>query len=333
MIVLILALALGIVNTVIPNSFSAFTTMTPYENQEITTDNVTINEALVNMKLYSIYNNQTLTDAKLEQLSTDFYVPTRYGDVIISWSSDSERMSISEIPEIITIQSISGDVAIGVLRVSITSLPSPLEGNDPFELLATLSFENDIATKTYSGALIPIMPDDFWGGAYFTFVRYLSLFVEGVITTLGLSLAGTIIGFFVALILVFMRLEQNQSHRSQLSILLKKGLSGFSKLYITVFRGTPMIVQAAFFWYGLGLFGNAMLCGLFVVSINTAAYIAEILRGGIQSVDSGQIEAARSLGMSNFQAMRYIIFPQAIKNSMPAIGNEFVINIKDTSVL
>lgn len=94
-----------------------------------------------------------------------------------------------------------------------------------------------------------------------------------------------------------------------------------------------MIVQAAFFWYGLGLFGDAMLCGLFVVSVNTAAYIAEILRGGISSVDTGQMEAARSLGLSYVQTMRYVILPQAIKNAMPAIGNEFVINIKDTSVL
>ena len=94
-----------------------------------------------------------------------------------------------------------------------------------------------------------------------------------------------------------------------------------------------MIVQASFFWYGFGLFGNPFYCGLFVVTINTAAYIAEIIRGGIQSVDDGQSEAAYALGLTHIQTMVYVIIPQAIKNSLPAIGNEFVINIKDTAVL
>jgi len=94
-----------------------------------------------------------------------------------------------------------------------------------------------------------------------------------------------------------------------------------------------MIVQASFFWYGLGLFGNVLLCGLFVVSLNTAAYISEIIRGSIQAIDKGQTEASLALGMSYPQTFLFIIIPQAIKNSMPAIGNEFVINIKDTAVL
>jgi putative lysine transport system permease protein len=94
-----------------------------------------------------------------------------------------------------------------------------------------------------------------------------------------------------------------------------------------------MIVQASFFWYGFGLFGNPFYCGLFVVSINTAAYIAEIIRGGIQSIDKGQTEAAYALGMNHIHTMIYVIIPQAIKNAFPAIGNEFIVNIKDTAVL
>lgn len=94
-----------------------------------------------------------------------------------------------------------------------------------------------------------------------------------------------------------------------------------------------MIVQASFFWYGFGLFGNALLCGLFVVSLNTAAYIAEIIRGAVNAIDKGQTEAGLAVGLSYSQTMLFIVFPQAIKNSMPAIGNEFVINIKDTAVL
>jgi putative lysine transport system permease protein len=124
----------------------------------------------------------------------------------------------------------------------------------------------------------------------------------------------------------------------QILIRIVKILTG---TYVEVFRGTPMMVQAVFIYYAflnvfkaIPILGSYKLtAGIVIVSINTGAYMAEIVRAGIQSLDKGQNEAARSIGMSNFQTMIHIILPQAIKNAFPAIGNEFVVNIKDTSVL
>ncbi|MDD3477682.1 MAG: amino acid ABC transporter permease [Candidatus Izemoplasmatales bacterium] len=329
--ILFLVIALGVVNVISPGAFTLFSTTVEAEVSE--TDDPELIEAMNGLVLYSEFNYQTLTQAKLDQLSYGFYLPIQYGDVSIAWSSDSSRFDIASVPETIPVMSQTGPIDIEVLHVQVLSLPSALQGNDPFIMTATFSNELHESQKQYTGQLVPVMPDDFWGGVFFTFFRYLSLFVEGVLTTLLLSLAGTVIGFVIAILLVLMRSIRPARHEATISRLLRKGLQGFAKFYVTIFRGTPMIVQAAFFWYGLGLFGDAMLCGLFVVSVNTAAYIAEILRGGISSVDTGQMEAARSLGLSYVQTMRYVILPQAIKNAMPAIGNEFVINIKDTSVL
>lgn len=330
---IVFAVLLGIVNTVFPSAFSPFKDSRYVMAESLTTDNPILIEASENIRIYSVYNNQTLNDTKLNQLSTDFYLPLRYGEVMITWECDSNRISLSETPITIMINSAVGLVEIEVIEAHIVSLPSAFQGNQPFVLTAMLYLGEDRASSVFTGQLVPIMPDGFWPGTFFTFFRYFSLFVEGVVTTLTLSLAGTILGFILAMFLVMIRLMNPSTKDSNVLKGLKLFLQGFAKVYITVFRGTPMIVQAAFFWYGLGLFGDALLCGLFVVSINTTAYIAEILRGGILSVDSGQTEAARSLGLSSFQTMRYVIFPQAIKHSMPAIGNEFVINIKDTSVL
>jgi putative lysine transport system permease protein len=107
--------------------------------------------------------------------------------------------------------------------------------------------------------------------------------------------------------------------------------------YVEIFRGTPMIVQAMVVYYGaMSLFSidmSPMFAGFFVVSINTGAYMAESMRGGIDSIDQGQKEAAIAIGMDHFQAMRCVILPQAVRNILPQIGNNLIINIKDTSVL
>ncbi len=112
----------------------------------------------------------------------------------------------------------------------------------------------------------------------------------------------------------------------------------FANIYITVVRGTPMIVQAIIVYYGLSPYLNKavwtpLFAGLFIIVFNTAAYITEILRSGINGIDNGQYEASRSLGFNHFQTNLYIIYPQAIKNSLPAIANEFIVNLKDSSVL
>ncbi|NLC77806.1 MAG: amino acid ABC transporter permease, partial [Clostridia bacterium] len=119
--------------------------------------------------------------------------------------------------------------------------------------------------------------------------------------------------------------------------ILLKAINGVLVAYIEFFRGTPMIVQAMVIFYGTALafdiHMNRLFAAIFIVSINTGAYMAEIVRGGIISVDKGQFEAAHAIGMNHFQTMTNVVLPQAIRNILPATGNEFVINIKDTSVL
>ncbi len=114
-------------------------------------------------------------------------------------------------------------------------------------------------------------------------------------------------------------------------------------VYIECIRGTPLFVQILLFYFGVpGLVSSItqqpfridpLLAGIIVCSINSGAYVAEIVRGGIQSIEKGQMEAGRSLGMSHYQTMRYIILPQAFKRMIPPLGNEFIILLKDTSLL
>lgn len=162
------------------------------------------------------------------------------------------------------------------------------------------------------------------------------IILNGIGITLLLSLLGTIFGFMIALILSVLRIQKINKADKMIIRVLKKIGSGFAKIYVTVFRGTPMIVQAVIFYYffnSIGIRWSPIQAGLFTVSVNTAAYLAEILRGAIVNLDKGQAEAAKSLGMSKFKMMIFIIFPQAIKNSMAPICNELVVNIKDTAVL
>lgn len=165
--------------------------------------------------------------------------------------------------------------------------------------------------------------------------QYGPMFLRGSGMTLFLALTGTIIGTFIGLMIGMYRTIPEPETP------VKKGLfklfNGLLSAYIEIFRGTPMIVQAAVIYYGsaqaFGFDMNRTAAALFIVSINTGAYMSEIVRGGIFSVDSGQFEAAQAIGMTHGQTMRKVILPQVIRNIMPATGNEFVINIKDTSVL
>ena len=162
-----------------------------------------------------------------------------------------------------------------------------------------------------------------------------------------LALFGTAIAFVLSLLMVFLRIQEPDKRDNDFVKFLKIVANKFSRFYIFVIRGTPMMVQSLILYNAVfGLFKRTgmsvsdinrvwplFLAGLVTVSLNSTAYLAEVLRGGILAVDAGQMEAARSLGMTHWQAMRKVVFPQAIKNSLPAIGNEFIINIKDSSVL
>lgn len=174
-----------------------------------------------------------------------------------------------------------------------------------------------------------------------------SILLYGIGMTVRIALIGTAVAFVLSILMVFLRIQKPARQDNDLVRFLKVVGSTFAKLYITVIRGTPMMVQALIFYYaGFNIFKSTGMSvtevnnvwsvgfsGLITVSLNSTAYLAEVLRGGIESIDAGQTEAARSLGMTSWQTMYKVVFPQAVKNSIPAIGNEFIINIKDSSVL
>lgn len=161
------------------------------------------------------------------------------------------------------------------------------------------------------------------------------MFVRGAGVTLAISMLGTILGSLIGLLIGVVRtipIPQLGPKR-----FLLKLVNVILSAYIAFFRGTPMIVQAMVIYYGSALAFNVSMnrfaAAIFIVSINTGAYMSEIVRGGIISIDKGQFEAADAIGMRHLQTMIYVILPQVIRNILPATGNEFVINIKDTSVL
>ncbi|WML42895.1 amino acid ABC transporter permease [Neobacillus sp. PS3-40] len=155
-------------------------------------------------------------------------------------------------------------------------------------------------------------------------VEYGPFFLKGTILTIGLSIASILIGTFLGLLIGLGKIVRN------------KLIALPFNLYITFFRGTPMLVQILLIHFAVVplLLGktNGILAAIVTLSLNSAAYIAEIFRAGIQSIDKGQMEAARSLGMTHIQAMKYVILPQAFKRMIPPLGNEFVVLIKESSL-
>ena len=181
------------------------------------------------------------------------------------------------------------------------------------------------------------MPETFFGWVMFLLNEYGAVLLKGALATLLLAIVGTFIGCIIGLIVGIIQtipMEEGDSAVKRFSI---KALQRFLDAYVEIFRGTPMIVQAMVLYYGaMSLFNidmSPMFAGFFVVSINTGAYMAETVRGGIESVDNGQKEAAIAIGMDHLQTMRCVILPQALRNVMPQLGNNLIINIKDTSVL
>jgi putative lysine transport system permease protein len=173
------------------------------------------------------------------------------------------------------------------------------------------------------------------GWTLYLLEKYAPLFLNGIKTTLIIALSGTIIGLVIGLLIGSLRAIKVNPKDELLTIVVKRLTHFITSVYVEVFRGTPMMVQAVFIYYSLKpIFGwTSFIAGIVVVSVNTGAYMAEIVRAGIQSVPFGQSEAATALGMTNAQSMMHVILPQAIRNTFPAIGNEFVVNIKDSSVL
>ncbi|WP_010529970.1 amino acid ABC transporter permease [Lentibacillus jeotgali] len=160
-----------------------------------------------------------------------------------------------------------------------------------------------------------------WAGV----IDFLPQLFTGLYYTLLISVVGLVIGFILGGIFGLGRIAQN------------KVVRGISIIFIETIRGTPVLVQAIWIYYALPLIIQfelgSVTAGIIVIALNSGAYIAEIVRGAVQSIDQGQMEAGRSLGLNHGQTMRYIIWPQAFKRMIPPLGNQFIISIKDTSLL
>ena len=170
--------------------------------------------------------------------------------------------------------------------------------------------------------------------------KYGSMYMRGIWSTLALALVATLLGCIIGLICGILNPIPYASSDPLPKRFGLKLVRVMVRVYVEVFRGTPMVLQAVFIYYGLPYFtNNAMrfesvwLAAILIVSINTGAYMAESVRGGIISVDPGQTEGAKAIGMTHTQTMTKVILPQALRNIMPQIGNNFIINVKDTSVM
>ena len=189
----------------------------------------------------------------------------------------------------------------------------------------------DLATR-WSNLFVGMSPASFFNFSFLP--KYGVYFLQALGYTLLLAVISVLLAVIPALLLAFMRLSKN------------KFVRGISGAYIAIFRSTPLLVQLSIIYFGffgaisiprLYIFGfidiSRFIPGVVALALNSSAYVAEIFRSGIMSVDKGQTEAAKSIGMSTAQTLRYIIFPQAIRNAFPSIGNQLIVNIKDSCML
>ena len=169
---------------------------------------------------------------------------------------------------------------------------------------------------------------------------YWKTYLSGMGNTLVLAIVATLIGCVIGLVCGILNTIPYTKSDSPVKKFFLKLIRAIIRIYVEVFRGTPMVLQAVFIYYGVPYvtnnamrFDSVWVAAILIVSINTGAYMAESVRGGIISIDPGQTEGAKAIGMNHFQTMTSVILPQAIRNIMPQIGNNFIINVKDTSVM
>ncbi len=170
--------------------------------------------------------------------------------------------------------------------------------------------------------------------------KYSGSYFSGIKNTLVLALVATAIGCVIGFICGILQTIPHSKTDHPVKRFFLALIRVIVRVYVEVFRGTPMVLQAVFVYYGLPYFtnnavqfSNVWAAAILVVSINTGAYMAETVRGGILSIDPGQTEGAKAIGMNHVQTMLYVILPQALRNILPQIGNNFIINVKDTSVM
>lgn len=170
--------------------------------------------------------------------------------------------------------------------------------------------------------------------------KYYPMYLNGMKNTLILALVATLIGCIIGLVCGILNTIPYSKNDNVVKRFLLRLIRVVVRVYVEVFRGTPMVLQAVFIYYGLPYFTNNTVqfqdiwtAAILIVSINTGAYMAESVRGGIISIDPGQTEGAKAIGMTHVQTMTNVILPQALRNIMPQIGNNYIINVKDTSVM
>ena len=168
--------------------------------------------------------------------------------------------------------------------------------------------------------------------------KYGTVYLTGIANTLILAITATLIGCVIGFFCGILQTIPCGPNENVVKRVLLKLIRIIIRAYVEIFRGTPMILQAVFIYYGMPYFFGVSFkdiwtVSIIVVSVNTGAYMAESVRGGIMSIDPGQFEGAKSIGMNHWQTMLYIILPQTLRNIMPQIGNNYIINVKDTSVM
>ena len=176
-------------------------------------------------------------------------------------------------------------------------------------------------------------------GAWITFLiqEYGGSILKGVYVTMVIAIVCTFIGCIIGFGVGIVQTIPSDRKANPVKWFFVKLAQLIMNIYVEIFRGTPMMVQAMFIYYGIAMFFDVNMkmwtAAIFIVSINTGAYMAESVRGGILSIDTGQTEGAKAIGMTHFQTMIHVILPQALRNIMPQIGNNLIINIKDSCVL
>ena len=182
-----------------------------------------------------------------------------------------------------------------------------------------------------------MLPETFLGRIQYLLQQYGASFLSGAGNTMIIAIVGTFLGCLIGFIVGIIQTIPVDKRDSAVKRTLVGILKFIMTCYVEFFRGTPMMAQAMFIYFGSAYLFNINMsmwfAAIFIVSINTGAYMAETVRGGILSIDPGQTEGAKAIGMTHVQTMINVILPQALRNIMPQIGNNLIINIKDTCVL
>ena len=182
-----------------------------------------------------------------------------------------------------------------------------------------------------------MLPESYWGRIVYILQQYGPSFLKGAGVSMWLALVGTLFGCIIGFVVGIIQTIPEGRNDSLGKRVLVKIIKFIMACYVEFFRGTPMMAQAMFIYFGSSYLFNINMsmwfAAILIVSINTGAYMAETVRGGILSVDSGQTEGAKAIGMTHVQTMTNVILPQALRNIMHQIGNNLIINIKDTCVL